>query len=145
MRLEIETSPLVSLASLQAQHPAAERDARAFERLGMLAIVETDGVPHLSMSDARLVEIWGRIRDAGFVEETGFPPENIAFYRDAAELVAKHEAAIYLSGSAGQIGDEKGAEMLHMALPLMLDFFGLLRIKAFMRNIHVGEDSAVNR
>jgi hypothetical protein len=25
--------------------------------------------------------------------------------------------------------------MLHIALPLMLDFFGLLRIKAFARNI----------
>lgn len=137
IRMGIEQSPVVSLANLQKHTPAAERDARAFEAMGMLEIVETADGPSLSLGDARLVEIWGRIREAGFVEETGFPPENIAFYREAAELVARHEASVFLSGSAGQISDEQGAAMLHVALPLMLDFFGLLRIKAFMRNIHV--------
>lgn len=141
MRMGIEQSPVVSLASLKERAPSAERDARAFEAMGMLEIVATENGPCLSLGDARLVEIWSRIREAGFVEETGFPPENIAFYRDAAESVARHEASVFLAGSAGQISDEQGAAMLHVALPLMLDFFGLLRIKAFMRNIHIATDA----
>lgn len=82
------------------------------------------------------MEIWGKIREAGFVEEQGFPPENISFYREAAELVAQHETSIFFRGSDGAIGEEDAARMLETALPLMLDFFGLLRIKAFMASVH---------
>lgn len=136
VRFGIDQSPLVTIASLAERFPAAARDAKAFAAMNMLSIVDADDGPSLSLADARLVEIWGRIRSAGFVEESGFPPENIAFYRDAAELVARHEADVFLAGSAGRFTEEQGADMLHVALPLMLDFFGLLRIKSFMRNIH---------
>ncbi len=136
IRFGIDQSPLVTIANLAERFPAAARDAKAFAEMDMLTVVDADDGPSLSITDARLVEIWGRIRSAGFVEETGFPPENIAFYREAAELVARSEAKVFLEGSAGRIDDEQGAEMLHTALPLMLDFFGLLRIKAFVRNIH---------
>jgi DNA-binding transcriptional MerR regulator len=136
MRFGFEESPTVALATLIDKSPNAERDARTFATMGMLTIVETDAGPHLSLSDARLLEIWGRIRTAGFVEEAGFPPENIAFYLDAAERVAEHEARVFFAASGGKISDDQGAAMLHVALPLMLDFFGLLRIKAFMRHIH---------
>ena len=72
--------------------------------------------------------------------QAGFPPENIIFYLQAAEEVAAREAEVFLKGSAGRITEENAAAMLQGALPLMLDFFGLLRLKAFMRNIHVATD-----
>ncbi len=132
----LEQPTSVSLQSLCERYPRAERDARAFEAMGMLTLLPTESGWSLSLTDARLVEIWGKIREAGFVEEQGFPPENISFYREAAELVARHEASIFFSGSDGAISEEDAARMLQIALPLMLDFFGLLRIKAFMTNVH---------
>lgn len=138
----LEQSTSVSLQSLCERYPRAERDAHAFEAMGMLTLVPTDDGFCLSLTDARLVEIWGKIREAGFVEEQGFPPENISFYKEAAELVARHEASIFFRRSDGAISEEDAARMLQTALPLMLDFFGLLRIKAFMANVHrsVGKD-----
>lgn len=108
----------------------------------MVDLVTEGDEPRLSLADARLVEIWAQIRELGFVEEAGFPPENIAFYRKAAEDVAAREAEVFLQGSTGRISEEKAAAMLQGALPLMLDFFGLLRLKAFMRNIHEAVDTS---
>lgn len=135
LRFDVDRSSLVPIATLIDRNPEADRDARAFAAMRMLTIVATDNGPSLSLTDARLVEIWGKIRQAGFVEETGFPPENISFYQEAAEMVAAHEAAVFISGSAGRISEDHAAAMLHEALPLMLSFFGLLRTKAFIRNI----------
>lgn len=136
MRFGLNENPYIALSSLAERHPMAERDARAFAAMSMVTLVETPQGPKLSFTDARLVEIWAHIRSAGFVEETGFPPENISFYLDAARHVAQMEAKVFLSGSTGRIPDDKGAAMLQEALPLMLDFFGLLRLKEFMSTIH---------
>lgn len=111
----------------------AVRDCRAFEKMGMLTVLDGDEGPQLTLTEARLIEIWGQIREAGFVDENGFPPEIIAFYLDAAERVAASEASIFFNASEGKIEEEQAAAMLHIALPLMLDFFGLLRIKSFIR------------
>ncbi|WP_226948633.1 MerR family transcriptional regulator [Rhizorhabdus wittichii] len=136
IRFGLDNTRLVPLSSVADRNPMAEHDALAFEAMGMVQFVTDDGEQRLSLTDARLVEIWAQIRELGFVEEAGFPPENIAFYLQAAEEVAAREADVFLRGSAGRITEENAATMLQGALPLMLDFFGLLRLKAFMRNIH---------
>ena len=137
IRFDMREAKMMPLAALLERYPKAKRDAKVFEALGMLTLVETDEGEMISLADARLVEIWGQIREVGFVEETGFPPENISFYLEAAEMVARNEAGLFVEMSEGRIADDRAATMLHVALPLMLDFFGLLRIKAFMRKIHV--------
>ncbi|MCC6828342.1 MAG: MerR family transcriptional regulator [Novosphingobium sp.] len=140
IRFGLDNTRLVPLAAISDRNPCAEHDAKAFQAMGMVDLVTEGDEPRLSLTDARLVEIWAQIRELGFVEEAGFPPENIAFYRKAAEDVAAREAEVFLQGSAGRISEEKAAAMLQGALPLMLDFFGLLRLKAFMRNIHEAVD-----
>lgn len=131
----LQAAPPVDLATLEIRAPSARRDAEAFRRLGMLDIIdheEAEG-PALNVIDARLVDIWAAIRKAGFDEAAGFPPENIGFYLDAARMVAQREVEVFLGNNQGRIGDEDAARMLHVALPLMTDFFGLLRIKCFMQ------------
>lgn len=135
-RFDMREARMVALSGLADRYPMAERDAKAFAAMGMLELVPSPSGPIVSLADARLVEIWGQIREAGFVEESGFPPENIAFYLEGAEFVARREAEVFFGMSKGDFNDERAASMLHLALPLMLDFFGLLRIKAFMRNLH---------
>lgn len=142
IRFGFDESPAVPLSALVARQPMAERDARAFASMAMISIIETPDGPHLSITDARIVEIWGLIRQAGFVEETGFPPENIAYYLEAAKLVATREAEVFMRGSAGRISEERAAIMLQIALPLMTDFFGMLRLKEFMNVIHSLTDPA---
>jgi DNA-binding transcriptional MerR regulator len=135
VRFGLDEHPVVDLAALKVRNPSAEHDAEVFAAMGMISLIEAEGGVQLSLNDARLVEIWGAIRETGFTEETGFPPENIGFYLKAAEMVGAMEAKVFREGSQGRIGEEAAASMLHIALPLMLDFFGLLRLKAFMREI----------
>ena len=131
----IDEAPSVPLATLISRFPDAGRDAAAFERLGMLRIIKTSDGEALTLADARLVEIWAKIREAGFVEEAGFPPDNIGFYLEAAQTVARQEADIFFGNRQVSIDDDDAARMLHIALPLMLDFFGHLRLKAFMAEL----------
>lgn len=136
MRVGYEEQRLVTIASLADRNPHVESDAQVFDSLGLVSVIEDAGKRHLSLTDARLVEIWGRMRAAGFVEGTGFPPDILAYYRHASEYVAANEAMLFLDRTEGRIDEDEAATMLQLALPLMLDFFGLLRLKAFMRNLH---------
>lgn len=136
IRFGVDQTPSVTVDALVKRYPMARRDAKAFAGMGMLELIDGNGGERLSLTDARLVEIWGRIREAGFVEEIGFPPENVTFYLEAAELVASKEVEVFLKGSEGRINEERAVAMLQAALPLMLDFLGMLRIKAFLRIMH---------
>lgn len=123
----------ISLSAICERSPRALHDAQAFAALGMLEIVETEEGQQLSLTDARLVDIWTQIRAAGFVEEVGFLPENIAFYRRAADYLAAREARIFFRQAKEHFGEAETMAALERGLPLMLEFFGLLRIKAFIR------------
>lgn len=126
---------MVSIESMLEAHPKARIDARALNRIGVITLVRKGGVEWLSLTDAGLVGIWGRMRRVGFDEEHGFPPEIVAYYIEAAEYVAAKEAQLFLERVEGRIGEDEAAAMLEFALPTMLDFFGLIRLKAFLRNI----------
>jgi DNA-binding transcriptional MerR regulator len=136
MRVGYEEQRSISIASLKSRNPHAAEDAETLDRMGLVTIFDDGSGPELSSTDARLIEVWGRMRIIGFTEEAGFPPTILKYYLHASEYVAGHEAMIFLDRTEGKIGESEAAAMLQMALPLMLDFFGLLRLKAFMRNLH---------
>lgn len=144
IRFGVDESPRIALCELAKRLPYAHHDAHTFAKLGMVEIADTPDGEMLSLGDARLVEIWGGIREAGFIEESGFPPENIAFYQQAAEMIANEEVRVFLEGSAGQIAEDRAAAMLQTALPMMLDFLGLLRLKAFLRAMRQAVGTHIN-
>lgn len=132
---------LVTIDSLVARHPQARRDARALAAAGIVRIVHEEKGDALSLTDSELVSIWGEMRAAGFEESLEFRPEMLDFYLEAAEFVAGWEARTFLDRTEGWIGEEAAAAMIQHALPLMLNFFGLLRMKAFIRNITAGRET----
>jgi DNA-binding transcriptional MerR regulator len=123
----------IPLSALAESNPHAERDARGLAVLGALDIVKTADGPAVSYSDARLVEIWAQMRQAGFVEAKEFFPEVLDHYTKSAAFLAHAEVRRFMSRTQGRVDDETAAEMLRIGLPLMLDFFGLLRNKFFIR------------
>ena len=129
------TQGLVALDSIVEQFPNAVADARALGRINIIELLDTPDGVMLSVTDAGLIAIWGRMRLAGFDEGGGFPPEILAYYIEAAEYVAANEAKIFLERVEGRIGEVEAAAMLEYALPTMLDFFGIIRQKLFLRFI----------
>lgn len=136
MRVGFEEEKAVPVSTLLDRNPYAHNDAAVLASLDIVTLLEGMEGPQLSLTDAKLVEIWGRMRGAGFMEGTGFSPDILAYYLHASEYVAANEAKLFLDRTEGKILEEDAANMLQMALTLMLDFFGLLRLKAFMRNLH---------
>lgn len=126
---------LVSLETMLETNPKARTDARALDRIGVIDLIKSATGDFMSITDAGLVRIWGRMRSAGFDEEHGFPPDIVGYYIEAAEFVAGKEAQLFLERVEGIVSEDEAAAMLEFALPAMLDFFGLIRLKAFLRNI----------
>lgn len=126
---------LVQLDSLLVNNPKAAIDAAALNRIGLIELLDGPEGPAMTVTDAGLVDIWGRMRKVGFDEEHGFPPEILDYYVKAAEFVAANEARLFLERVEGRIEEDEAAAMLEFALPAMLNFFGILRQRAFLRNI----------
>lgn len=133
-RMGIDTAPVL-LSKLANALPNAESDAKRFASVGLLDIIKTHDGPALSLGDARMVSIWSEMRQAGFTEELGFTPEMLTFYLQPAEMAADSEATLFLERVQGKISEEKAAEMLQVGLRVMLDFYGLIRMKLFLKNI----------
>ena len=105
------------------------------DRLGIIELVKTRRGLALSVTDVSLLNIWSQMRTVGFDEDHGFPPEILDYYVDAANYVAGKEAQLFLDNVEGQMTEEDAAAMLEFALPAMLNFFGIIRQKAFLRFI----------
>ena len=123
----------ILLSSLTEGNPLAERDARGLQIMGALELIETDAGTAVSFTDARLIEIWSQMRQAGYNESRDFFPEVLDHYIRAADYIARIEVQRFLSRTKGRVDEETAAEMLRVGLPLMLDFVGLLRSKFFIR------------
>jgi len=94
------------------------------------------------VTDARLVTIWSEMRQGGFTEALGFTPDILTFYLQPAEAIAEREATLFLQRTAGRIDADSAATMLQLGLRLMLDFFGLLRMKRLMTHIRDQQPAA---
>lgn len=130
-----EDGPPVTVASLLARYPHAAEDAHTLSRIGILEIIETEQGDSLSITAAQLVRIWGDMRAVGFDKRLGYTPDILGFYTEAADFVGKWEAATFMDRVDGHIDVAQAATMVEHALPLMLDFFGLLRQRAFFLHI----------
>ncbi len=123
----------ILLATLANQWPSAEADALAMAANGVVAIVQTRAGPALSVTDSRLVTIWSEMREVGFTEKLGFSPDILSFYVQPAQAIAEEEARRFLAATEGRISEEQAADMLQEALRLMLDFWGLIRMKVLLQ------------
>ncbi|QBM77639.1 MerR family transcriptional regulator [Sphingomonas sp. AAP5] len=133
---------LVPLATLAGRYRHARRDARSLAAFGAIEIVPDSAGEAVSITDAELVSIWGEMRQQGFLEDLDFSPKMLDFYVEAARFVAGWEARTFLDRTEGLIAEDAAAAMIERALPLMLNFFGLLRRKEFMKNIRTGQPDA---
>ncbi len=126
---------MVPLSVVGSRNAHAEGDARALARVGAVQLSRRRGQLLLNRVDAQLVGLWGDMRKAGFTEALSFDPEVAEMYVEAASALARREVSEFLSRVAAPVGEEAAADMSRAALTHMLDFFGLLRLKAVVNEI----------
>ena len=126
---------LVPLAQVEERTPGAARDAKAFVKVGAVTLVDRQGGPYVSRADARILEIWVQMRDAGFTEDNGFDPEDTFMYVAAAKSLAHAEVKRFLSTGGAPANDARTADMAFDGLQLMLEFFSILRQRAVVEEM----------
>jgi DNA-binding transcriptional MerR regulator len=126
----------VTIASLRKVWPHADEDAWAFDAMGLVEIIETRKGPALSVTDSRLVTIWGEMRASGYDDSLGFSPDILSFYKEPAESIARQETSLFIERVEGKMDDQAAAALFQVGMRLMIDFFNLLRTKALLRLIH---------
>ncbi len=126
----------VPLAQLRKVSPHAEADALVFERLGLIEIYKTARGASLSVTDSRLVTLWGEMRASGYTEALGFSADVVAFYKEPAETVARQETAAFIQVVKGKLNDQEAAALFQVGMRLMIDFFSLLRTKELLKQLH---------
>jgi DNA-binding transcriptional MerR regulator len=127
----------VPISKLQMVWPKATEDAEVFEQMGLIKIIRTRNGPALSVTDSRLLTIWQEMRAAGYTEENGFPPTILEFYKEPADTIARQESSRFLEAVEGKWTAEDAAVLFQTGIRLMIDFFGLLRVKSLLRYIHM--------
>jgi len=125
----------VALDSLVKRYPKARQDAKTLSEIGIIEIIETDQGEALSLTSAELVSIWGDMRNAGFNDTLDYSPDILGFYIEASDFVGAWEAKTFLEHVEGRRDVEEAARLVEVALPLMLNFFGLMRRRAFFRHV----------
>lgn len=131
-----EADALVPLGALRARNPRVSADATALAKIGAIELQRHRGQPAVSRLDAELLGIWGAMRAAGFSEANGFGPQVLRFYVECANELARREVTEFLDIVTGRLGDAEAAQLALEALTRMLPFFGLLRTKAVLREMH---------
>src|SRR3546814_12237702 len=82
----------VLLETVTAAWPYAEHDAKVFQGLGIVEILDTPKGPALSIMDSRIVTIWQLMRAEGYPEENGFQSTVAASYATPAAMSSRAES-----------------------------------------------------
>ena len=139
-RVKYDGDRTISLSKLSRSNRHAASDASALAEIGIVSLHHTKGGTKLSALDARLVDIWIRMRQTGFDERSGFSADILSYYLEAAQHVADQEASLFFERVEGRVDEQQAARMLEFALPTMLEFFGLLRLRIFLNNVRLASE-----
>lgn len=146
---------------LDDQQPAARvRLSAAAERAGIAASeildlaavglveVETDrGDQWLDRDSARIAELWGTLRQAGFTEERGISTANMKLYADFVEVLVREELKLFASTVGPLVDGGEAARVGEAGVELVGEMFAHLRKRTVLRmlreaNLPIGRDVA---
>ena len=116
--------------------PLAEMDRLA--RAGAVAVVRRDGERWLEGDDIRVVEVWAKLRHAGYSDVLGFSPDNIGLYVEFVQALAREELHLFTRGITGRVDTDRARRMAEDGITIVNQLIALLRKRALLRYIAEG-------
>jgi len=113
-------------------------EIRQLADTGMIEIETRDGDQWLDDTGIRIVELWARVRQAGFTDELGFSPENMRLYVDFVRWLAREELRSFSHGVAGKATVEQSVRMAEAGVSLINQMIALTRKATILRYIAAG-------
>lgn len=113
-------------------------EIRQLAETGLVEIETRDGNQWLDDTAIRIVELWAKVRQAGYTSELGFSPESMRIYVDFVRWLAREELRNFSHGVAGRVDVETSARMAESGINLVNQIIGLIRKATILRYVSAG-------
>lgn len=137
------------LAALAARTGLGAKEVQALAATGLVRIDTRGGDQWLEPDAVRMVELWARVRAAGFEDALGFGPERMRLYVDVVRMLAREELRIFTRGIAGRVDQDRAAHMAEEGIEVVNQMLALLRRQTLLRfvaegNVPTDDDAEVD-
>ena len=120
-------------------------EIRAMADLGAIELITRDGDQWLEEASIRITELWGKLRQAGFTADLGFPVETLRIYVDFVRWLARQELQLFAQGVTGNVGTERSVQMAEDGITHVNQIIAQLRKMTLLRYIAQGNLSEPDR
>lgn len=146
-----EIMPPERLSDVARRTGIKASEVRQLAATGLVEVETRDGDQWLDDTGIRIIELWGKMRQAGYTNELGFVPENLRIYVDFVRWLAREELRIFSHGVAGRVDVEQSVRMAESGISFVNQIIALFRKATILRYIASGNlaeadpDEAVGR
>lgn len=126
------------LSTLAHRTGLAVREVKDLAATEAIEIVTHDGDQWVEGPGVRLVELWARLRGAGFTAARGFRPEQLRLYVDMVRWLAREELREFTKGLAGRVDGDTLARMAEDGIQICGEMVALLRRAALLNFVAQG-------
>jgi len=130
--------PPEQLAALAARTGVPIDEIQTLAANEAITLVTRGGKVWLEGPSIQLVELWARLRAAGFTAESGFGPEKARLYVDMVRWLAREELREFTHAFAGRVGADELVRLAEEGIRLGSEMIALLRRAALLRFVAEG-------
>jgi len=131
--------PPRKLAAVARRTGVSAHEIRQLAAVGAIGLASHRGTQWLHEADARIVELWARLRAAGFTEALGFKPSDLRVYVDVVSWLAREDLRLFTRGVAGKMDPEQFTAMAEAGIEILNQLLGVLRASTLLRAIAQGD------
>ncbi|MFZ3034143.1 MAG: MerR family transcriptional regulator [Parvibaculum sp.] len=110
-------------------------DARALVEMGVVTVDRRDDEEWLNHRNARVMELVGEWRAAGFTDEAGFGIDTHRIYAELADALAHRSVAQFYNNFGEKVTTEKAVQMAVQGITLINEMMPLLRVEKIIREV----------
>lgn len=113
-------------------------EIRQFEQLGALDVEVRRGERRLDAHGIRVVEHWGKLREAGFGPEVGLGLDRMRVHMDFVRWLAREELRMFSGAITGRVDAGRAAQMAEAGITHVNHILTLVRRKLLLEYIAQG-------
>jgi DNA-binding transcriptional MerR regulator len=113
-------------------------EIRQLAEIELVEIETREGNQWLDDTAIRIVELWAKIRQAGYTSDLGFSPETMRIYVDFVRWLAREELRNFTHGVTGRVDVETSVQMAESGINLVNQIIGLFRKATILRYVAAG-------
>lgn len=113
-------------------------EIRELADTGLIEVESRGGDQWLDDTAIRIVELWSKVRQAGYSAELGFGPHDMRLYVDFVRWLAREELRSFSHGVAGKVDVATSVKMAESGVNLINQILGLFRKATILRYVAAG-------